>query len=120
MTSRQFGKRIKGHIPKSIDEFCKMSNKENRSKRVLNASKRSTNAEHLVNNLDRTSKYNLKRFKIIKRCFNIFDLIKLEVICILVRKPKLCKHTYFDYTIYSQNRRSWFYKLSYVFFLIAF
>ena len=31
MTSSQFGKRIKEHIPKSIDKFCKMSNKENRS-----------------------------------------------------------------------------------------
>ena len=34
MTSRQFDKRIKEHIPKSIDEFCKISN----NLRVVNAS----------------------------------------------------------------------------------
>ena len=31
MTSRQFGKRIKEHIPKSIDEFCKTCSKKNKS-----------------------------------------------------------------------------------------
>ena len=78
MTSRQFGKRIKEHIPKSIDEFCKTSNKDNKSIRVVNASKISAIAKHLVNNLDYASNYNLKRFKIINNCFNIFDLTKLE------------------------------------------
>ena len=52
MSSRHFGKRIKEHIPKSIDKFCKMSNKENNSKRAVNASKRSAIAGHLVNNFD--------------------------------------------------------------------
>jgi len=36
MTSRQLGKRIKEHIPNSIDEFCKMSNNESKSIRVVN------------------------------------------------------------------------------------
>ena len=52
MTSRQFGKRIKEHFPKSIDEFSKTSNKESKSIRVVNATKISAIAEHLVNNLD--------------------------------------------------------------------
>ena len=82
MTSKQFGKRIKEHIPKSIDEFCMMSNKKSKSIRVVNATKRSAIAEHLVNNLDCASNYNLKRFKVIKNCFHISDLIKLEAICI--------------------------------------
>ena len=99
MTSRRFGNRIKEHIPKRIDEFCKTSNKENKSIRVVNASKRSAIAEHLVDNLDCTSSYNLKIFKSIKDCFNIFDFIKFEAICILIRKPKLCKHKNFDYTV---------------------
>ena len=43
-TSRQFGKRIKEHILKSIDEFC-MSNKKSKSFRVVNATKRSAIAE---------------------------------------------------------------------------
>ena len=98
MTSRQFGKRMKEHIPKSIDEFCK-SNEKIKSIRVINASKRSAISEHLVNNLDCASNYNLKRFKIVKNCFHISDLIKLEAICILLRKPKLCKHKDFDYTV---------------------
>ena len=99
MTSRQFGKRIKEHIPKSIDEFCTISNKANKSKRVVNTSKSPPIAEHLVNKPDRASNYNLKKFKIIKKRFSIFDLNKLEAICILLRKPKLCKHKDFDYTV---------------------
>ena len=55
-----------------------MSNEENKSVRVVNASKRFAIAELLVNNLDCASNYNLKRFKFIKNCFNIFDLINLR------------------------------------------
>ena len=29
----------------------------------------------------------------------MFHLIKLEAICILLRKPVLCKQKYFDYTV---------------------
>ena len=43
--------------------------------------------------------YNIDRFKIIKICSNVFDLIKLEAICILLRKPVLCKQKDFDYTV---------------------
>ena len=43
-----------------------MSNKENKSKRVVNASKISVIAEHLLNNPDCASNYNLKQFKVIK------------------------------------------------------
>ena len=39
MTSRKFGKRMKENIPKSIDKFCKIGNKENKSIRVVNAPK---------------------------------------------------------------------------------
>ena len=66
MTSRQFGKRIKERIPKSVDEFCKMSNKKSKSIRVVNASERSAIAENLVNNLDCASNYNLKDLKLLK------------------------------------------------------
>ena len=57
MTARQLGKRIKKHILKSIEEFCKMSNKENKSIKVKNALKRSAIT---VNNIDCVSNYNLK------------------------------------------------------------
>ena len=62
-----------------------MSNKKNKSMRVVNASKRSAIAEHLVNNIDCFRNYNLKKFNFIKNCFNFFVLIKLEAICFLLR-----------------------------------
>ena len=64
-----------------------MSNKKTNSVRVINASKRSAIAEHLVNNIECASSYNLKWFKVIKNCFHRSDLIKLEAIFILLRKP---------------------------------
>ena len=39
MALRQFGKKIKRHIPKGVDEVCKMRNKENKSKIVVNIQK---------------------------------------------------------------------------------
>ena len=88
MTSWQFGKRVKEHIPKSIEKFCKMSNKENKFVKVVNASKRSAIAECLVNNNVYASSYNLNKIKIIKNCFSISDLIKLKSICILIINSK--------------------------------
>ena len=76
-----------------------MSNKVNKSVKVVNASKRSAIADHLVNNSNCASTYNMNKFKIIKNCFSIYDLIKIEAICILIRKPKLCKQKDFDYTV---------------------
>ena len=76
-----------------------MSTKENKSVRVVNASKWSAIAEHLINNTNCASNYNMNRFKYIKNCFSISDLIKLEAICILLRKPKLCNQKDFDYTV---------------------
>ena len=99
MTSRQLGKRIKEHVQKSIEIFCKMSNKENKSVRVVNASKRSAIEEHLVNNSNFASNYNLKRFETVIICFSTSDLIELEAICILIKKCKLCKLNDFDYTV---------------------
>ena len=60
MTSRQFSKRIKEHIPKSIDEFCKMSTKENKTKRVVNVSKICATAEYLVNIPDCVNNWRVK------------------------------------------------------------
>ena len=67
---------------------------------MVYASKRSAIAEHLVNNSNCESNYNLNRFKIIKSCFSISDLIKLKAVCILIRKPKLYKQKDFDNTVY--------------------
>ena len=55
-----------------------MSNKENKSKIVVNVSERSDIAEYLVNNPDCANNYSLKRFKNIRNSFIIFDLINLR------------------------------------------
>ena len=67
---------------------------------VLNASKRLSIVEHLVNNPTCANNYNINRFKNIKTCRKVFDLIQLEAICILSRKPVLCKQKYFDYIVF--------------------
>ena len=67
--------------------------------KIINVSKRSSIVEHLVNNSACANNYNVNVFKIIKNCSSVFDLIKLEAICILLRKPVLCKQKYFYYTM---------------------
>ena len=67
--------------------------------KVLNASKRSSITELLVNNSTCANSYNINRFKIIKTCSNVFDLVKLEVICTFIMKPVLCKQKFFNYTV---------------------
>ena len=53
-----------------------LSNKKDYiSVKVLNASKRLSIAEHLVNNTTCANSYVINRFKIIKTCSNVFDLI---------------------------------------------
>ncbi len=47
-----------------------------------NAIKRSSVAEHLVNNRECAKEYDLSRFKIIHYYINMTDLIKLEAISI--------------------------------------
>ena len=75
LTTRQLRKRIKEHVPKSVDNFCCLDKKDDIPAKVLNASKRSSIAEHLVNNQTCANSYNINRFKVIKTCSNIFDLI---------------------------------------------
>ena len=99
LTARHLRKRIKEHVPKSIENFCCSDKKDDIPVKVLNASKRSSIAEHLVNNTTCANSYNTNRLKSIKKCSNVFDLIKLEAICILLRKPVLCKQKDFNYTI---------------------
>ena len=60
--------------------FC-LDKKDDIPAKVLNESKRSSIAEHLVINPTCDNSYNINGFKIIKTCSNIFDLIKLEAIC---------------------------------------
>ena len=64
----------------------------------MNTIKRSAIAEHLVNNQSCAENFNLEKLQIIKSCCNVFDLVKMEAICILYRKPNLCRQEEFDYS----------------------
>ena len=49
MTSRQLIKTVREYIPKSIENYCNSEDKETKSTHVLNALKRYSIAELLVN-----------------------------------------------------------------------
>ena len=83
LTSRHLWKRIKEHVPKSVENVCFSGKKNDKLVKVLYVPKRSSIAENLVKNLTRAKSHNLNRFKIVKTCSNVFDLIKLEAICTL-------------------------------------
>ena len=61
LTTRHLRKRIKEHVPKSVENFCFLDKKDDIP------------------------------VKDIKTCSNVFDLIKLAPICILLRKLVLYK-----------------------------
>ena len=96
LTSRQLKKRIKKKIPRCVVNFLGSTEKEAKSFQIMNALKRSSIAEHLVNDNTCAEHFYLDWFKITKTCGNTFDLIKLEAICILIRKPKLFRQKEFD------------------------
>ena len=54
MKSRQLIKRVREHIPKSIESYCNSEEKESKSTQFLNVLKRSSTAEHVVNHLLKT------------------------------------------------------------------
>ena len=74
-TSRQLRKRTSEHVPKSVENFCCLDKKDDIPAKVLNAFKSSSIAEHLIKNSKCANSYNEIRFKIIKTCNNVFDLI---------------------------------------------
>ena len=69
------------------------------SNATSNAIKRSSISDYLVKNPVCGSSYNEMRFKILRSCTNIFELIKIEAIYIHLNKPKLCKQKEFDYSL---------------------
>ena len=79
MLARHLKKRVKEHIPTCVDNFLRSSEKAKKSVKFLNAAKRLSIAEHLVNNQSCAENFNSDRFKIIKNCVNIFDLIKCRL-----------------------------------------
>ena len=66
---------------------------------VTNTAKKSSVAENLVNNRECAKKNDLSRFKIIRHCNNVNDLIKMDTIFIYLDKPLVCKQQEFDYKV---------------------
>ena len=66
---------------------------------VTNTAKKSSVAENLVNNRECARKNDLSRFKIIRHCNNVNDLIKMDTIFIYLEKPLVCKQQEFDYKV---------------------
>ena len=90
--------RLNEHIPKCILRFIDEKTKI-KTKAVVNATKRSSIAEHLVNSTNCANNYDSSRFKILNNCTSSMDLVRLEAISIFLNKPELCKQKEFDYRV---------------------
>ena len=97
-TSRHLRTRLNEHIPKCILRFIDEKTKI-KTKAVVNATKRSSIAEHLVNSTNCAKNYDSSRFKILYNCTSSMDLVRLEAISIFLNKPELCKQKEFDYRV---------------------
>ena len=80
--------RIKEHVPKCVKEHVKDQPKK-MSNATSNAIKRSSISEHLVKNPVCGNSYSEMRFKILRSCTKIFDLIRKVAIYIHLNKQKL-------------------------------
>ena len=80
-TSRHLRTRLNEHIPKCILRFIDEKTKI-KTKAVVNATKRSSIAEHLVNSTNCANNYDPSRFKILYNCTSSMDLVRLEAITI--------------------------------------
>jgi len=76
-TSRHLETRIKEHVPKCVKDHIKNQPKK-MSNATLNATKRSSISEHLVKNPKCGNNYSETKFKVLRSCTNIFDLIKIR------------------------------------------
>ena len=77
-----------------IDEKTKI-----KTKAVLNATKKSSIAEHLINNTSCANNYDSSRFKILNNCTDSIDLVRMEAMSIFLNKPELCKKKEFGYKV---------------------
>ena len=69
-----------------------LDEKEKKFNKVINAIKIFAVAKHLMYNQSCAENLNLERFKTIKSCCNVLDLLKMEVIWVLNRKPTICRY----------------------------
>ena len=88
--SRHLKTRLNEHVPKCILKFIDKKTKI-KTKAVVNATKKSSIAEHLINNTNCTNNYYSSRFNILNNSTNSIDLVRIKAISILINKPELCK-----------------------------
>ena len=92
-TSRQLETRIKEHIPKCVND-----NISNQPKTISTATSNAMKGFSISEPFCGKS-YNEIKFRILRSCINIYDLIKIEPIYNHLNKPKLCKQREFDYSL---------------------
>ena len=71
----------------------------NKTNAVIHQTKRSLIVEHLFNNVNCATNYDLLRFNAINNGTNSLDLLKLEAISIFKNNPELCKQKELDYKL---------------------
>ena len=81
-------------ILKFIEEKTKI-----KTKAVVNATKKSSIAEHIINNTKCANNYDSSRLKILNNCNNFIDLVRMEAISIFLNKPELYKKEEFGYKV---------------------
>ena len=98
-TSRRLEERIKEHVPRSVRVHYAESPNEDykQSGTLVRAAKRSSIAEHLLQNKACGEAYEDSWFRVLRRCRNRFHLHVLEAVLITTLSPSLCKQKEFDY-----------------------
>ena len=74
---------LKSYIPKCILRFIDEKTKI-KTKAVVNSTKRSSIAEHLVNSTNCANNYDSSRFKMLNNCTSTTDLVRMEAILIFL------------------------------------
>ena len=86
---------MKEHVPKYVTNFIK--GKTNmKTAALLNATRRSSMSENLVNKLEFGNNHGGVRFKIVQQCSNVYYLIKMEPTFVYLNNPELCKQKKHD------------------------
>ena len=98
-TSRHLKTKVNENIHKCVINFIKEKT-NSKTKAAINATKRFTIAEHLINNIYCANNYDKSRYNVINKSTNSIDSVRLEAISIFLNKPELCKQNEFDYKVF--------------------
>ena len=91
-------KRTRLNFPIVVQNFIQNPD-ELKNMAIMDAMNRSVISERLVNKPVCGTGYNESTFRILRMCYNNYDLINLEAILIKLKKLKLNKQKDFDYVV---------------------